>query len=62
MAHWLYVQRYFEQLRSYAHQNIDGTYTVRININNTVSVTSVKQWAAFKKRILSRIKKVVYHV
>lgn len=43
MAHWLYVQRYFEQLRSYAHQNIDGTYTVRININNTVSVTSVKR-------------------
>ena len=42
-AYWLYVQRYFEQLRSYAHQNIDGTYTVRININNTVSVTSVKR-------------------
>ncbi|MGB0389284.1 MAG: DUF4365 domain-containing protein [Ardenticatenaceae bacterium] len=60
-AYWLYVQRYFEGLRGFDLQIIGETYAVRININDTVSVASVKQWAGFKKRILSQIEKVVNH-
>lgn len=60
-AYWLYVQRYFESLSDFDLKKVGQTYTVNLNINQVVSVVTVKKWAMFKERILSQIEKVVTH-
>jgi len=60
-AYWLYVQGHFETERAAPLESAGATLTVRIPRANVVSPAAMRQFAAYRDRILTQIGGVSHH-
>ena len=61
VAHWLYVQAYFETHQKRDLDKKEGRLTIHIPRTNVVNLASMKQFAQYRDTIIRQLKGVVHH-
>ncbi|MBI1915007.1 MAG: DUF4365 domain-containing protein [Planctomycetes bacterium] len=61
VAHWLYVQAYFESLRQIDLDKEKGRLTIHIPRENVINPASFGKFAEFRDTILAQLRRVVRH-
>jgi len=60
-AYWLYVQRYFERLEGFDLASAGLTVTVRLRVEDMVSVEALQLFRTFKERVLAQARGAIRH-
>jgi hypothetical protein len=60
-AYWLYVQAHFESDRGARFDKAGATMTVRIPQANVMTPSAMRQFAAYRDRILTQIEGLTHH-
>src|SRR5262249_31767129 len=60
-AFWLYLQAYFEQQADVNPRLVGNTLTLYLNRDNVVDPAAMRQFAAFKTRILEQRRGIIHY-